>query len=201
MNTLKRKRVEMSGQLGNYLMRNKSFCLNHTKGQTEEKWNEEQKKIDLECDLMSEYLTDKILKDENFQLLDIDLERFVSDTDYYYEVFDNKKEMYDMIIRWFSKEVIEYWNDLIKMVTQRGISDRIVNLQITIFDKYIDGIGLSLNDNETDMEKIMEVFRSYMTSHYLETSVRKSINRKDKIGWNTDEDDILNTLLEKMEMN
>lgn len=187
----KMKLIEFSGSCSNFLCR-KRVDVSFYKGNKKE-LNELQSDIDLKCDMVSDYLTDEILNNEHFQLLDIDLERFVSDTDYYYEVFDSKRGEYDMIIGWFEKELFEYWNDIYELIFNNVLSDRLYNLSKTLFNKYYDEIDFKpLTDYETNEISPLESFYSYLESHYSLIGVRKSLNSKDRIGWNTNEDNLLN---------
>ena len=160
MKKIKKKKIEFGGQIGNYLIRHNQRSLHHSKGQTEESWNKIQSVIDLECDMVSEYLTDEVLNDEHFQLLDIDLERFVSDTDYYFDVFENKRDLYDTIIGWFSNEVVVYWNDIKDMITEEGISDRLKKCHHSMFNKHYDEIEFKpmTDDDKTDQKNTLNSF-------------------------------------------
>ena len=190
MKLIKKRQIEFSGQIGNYILRHNGSSINHPKGKTEKEWNDFQSKIDLECDMVSEYLTDEVLNNEHFQLLDIDLERFVSDTEYYFDVFENRRDIYDLIIGWFSNEVVEYWTDIRDMFMGEGLSDKLYNVSTTLFNKHYDEIDfkpLVDNNGEEDQKNSLESFYNFLSSHYSETSVRKSIERKDNLyGWDDD---------------
>ena len=192
MKKMKKMKIEVSGRSGNYLIR-RFNTVSFYKGKTKKERNELQSAIDLKCDMISEYLTDEILNDEHFQLLDIDLERFLSDDDYYFEVFDNKRGEYDMIIGWFDKELCKYWNDIFDFMLKRGLTDRLYNVTETLFNKYYDEIDFKPLTNE-DMDEINQFVKlvSYLESNYSKIGVRKVLDYKNKIGWNTKEDNLLN---------
>ena len=65
------------------------------------------------CDLTSLYLTEELLKEDNIlNQLDLNLERFVTDFDYYYWTFDHKRTEFNMIIDWFSDQIGPIWNEM-----------------------------------------------------------------------------------------
>ena len=95
--------IHFGGHLGNYVIRLKhNIKCNHRDSKMIDK---SQKGVWVYCDMVSEYLEDEFRNNENFKLLDIDTNRFIDDTDYYFHIFANQRDTYNTIIGWFENEI------------------------------------------------------------------------------------------------
>ena len=102
--------ITFGGTLGNFVLKHDHKLSGPMNDQ---KLEEIQDNVYNYCDLTSLYLTEELLKEDNIlNQLDLNLERFVTDVDYYYWVFDHKRTEFNMIIDWFMEKVGPVWNDL-----------------------------------------------------------------------------------------
>ena len=105
--------IMFGGTLGNFV-----FKLEHKMGcnhRTSEQIKEIQKDVFNFCDLGSLYFTNELLKKNNNHHLDklnVNLKKFVEDTEYYFHIFEHNKSVYDIIIDWFGKHMSEFWKEL-----------------------------------------------------------------------------------------
>ena len=115
---------------------------------------------------------------EEFQSLDVDLERFVMDENYYHNIFKNHKHTYNLFVGWFMEESHKYWKDVSLFIFgKERMSDKLFEL----IDKTIDQ-HQTLQDMMEDENQSLsqEKFWDYINSYYEECSVEKYVEVYDK---------------------
>ena len=63
-------------------------------------------------DMVSEWLTDRLLEEPIFKKLPISIKRFTENYDYIKYIRKNNKELYDMIMMWWNVET-QKWLDIL----------------------------------------------------------------------------------------
>ena len=104
--------VTYGGTLGNFTIKIDNTMSG---GVTDEKIEEIQKGVYQFCNLGSLCFTNQLLdpiNDHCLDQLDVNLKRFVSDVDYYYEIFDHNRPVYNMITDWFTNKIGPFWNEV-----------------------------------------------------------------------------------------
>ena len=104
--------IKFGGTLGNYV-----YKLEHImRGRlTTEEIKEYKKNVFTYCDLGSLYFTNELLKGNNnhhIDKLNVNLEKFVNDEEYYFHIFEHNRPVYNMIVDWFGGLISDYWKEL-----------------------------------------------------------------------------------------
>ena len=89
--------------------------------------------------MINEYLENEFLNNEHFQKLDINLKKFLSDVDYYWNVYYNHKEEYHLINQWFYNELVPLWSSVFGNEEKtKSDNEKILKIYDFIMDRHWD---------------------------------------------------------------
>jgi hypothetical protein len=175
--------IHFGGHLGNYVIRLKhNIKCNHRDSKMIDK---SQKGVWVYCDMVSEYLEDEFRNNENFKLLDIDTNRFIDDTDYYFHIFANQRDTYNTIIGWFENEIGDLFQQINRLVLypKPKLGKELSEINDYIFDKHWDKHQIN------SIQNTYEDYLNWLQNYYTDVgsgngkNVEKVIKKKDKTGW------------------
>lgn len=169
------KKLQVGGYFGNFVFRNQ-IDLEHTK-LSYKRIDEIQKEIWDWCNIINEYNTREMFKDEFIKKLDIDLTKFETDVDYYYHLLENKNEDWYFVVGRFQMEFKKYFKDVgLSVMGGREIGGGMIELIHYIVNnhKYFSGGWEDYSPDD---------FMDYVRDHYKDISVEKIIQIQDKKGW------------------
>ena len=169
MSNVKKNHIEhsirMGGQLGNYVIKLDHKIMGPV--DTDGRLKKIQQEIFDLCDIGSEYFTMELLKEDNdhyLNNLDVNLERFVKDEDYYWFIFDHHRKVYDMIRNWFEGKITLYYKEMYDWKFGRLEDGERVELFQKVFLDSLDlyGIHWDVDDEDVTIDDVMEdLFKTF----------------------------------------
>jgi len=127
-------------------------------------------------DMVSEYVRDKLFDDELMKSMNVDLERFISDNNYYYHIYYNHKDTYKFIVDSFQKESRKYWESIFNyFFTDCEIPEDLIDISSHFIMKY-------------HLEDIIENIdlKEWSKEHFKDNSIKNSFSKKERNGWKND---------------